>query len=45
MTYAGDGLFIYLSEISVEGVTEFKYTRDPGRGNHRARHSGHHGQY
>ena len=26
VTYAGDGLFIYLSEISVEGVTEFKYT-------------------
>ena len=26
VTYAGEGLFIYLSEISVEGVTEFKYT-------------------
>ncbi|MGB2331187.1 MAG: LapD/MoxY N-terminal periplasmic domain-containing protein, partial [Pseudomonadales bacterium] len=25
VSYAGDGLFIYLSEISVEGVTTFKY--------------------
>ena len=45
MTYAGDGLFIYLSEISVEGVTEFKYTVTLDGANHRARHSGHHGQH